>query len=197
MNTRTGTSPLGDLLRSLDGLGPEDVTQDSVSAMLSAVEATDRALAPFLDFRDDRYTRNLVRRTPLFDVIVLCWRPGHVTPIHNHDGQRGWVRVVRGALEEVAYETTAPGAHAAEDACLSLKSGKLIETTCGVVHASEAVVTVDTERAIHRLGNPAPAGGENAVSLHVYSKPHDTCLVFDEKTGRVERRRLEFDSRPE
>ena len=188
-------SPLGDLLRSLDGLGPEDVTLNSVSEMLSAVEATDRALAPFLNFQDDRYTRNLVRRTPLFDVIVLCWRPGHITPIHNHDGQRGWVRVVRGALEEVAYETSTPESpQPTEDACHFLKSGKLSETTRGVVHASEAVVTVDTERAIHRLGNPAPAGGENAVSLHVYSKPHDTCLIFDEETGRVERRRLSFDS---
>jgi cysteine dioxygenase len=152
------------------------------------------ALHPYQNFRDDRYTRSLVHRSDLFDVMVLCWRPGQATPVHNHSGQRGWVRVLRGAIEETTYRSSHEG-----DADLSIieiddegvgHNVFLEELGQGVLAAGPGVVTADRTRAIHRIGNPAR---EDTVTLHVYSRPHDCCLVFDPAARTCRRKELVFD----
>ena len=35
-------------------------------------------------FASDAYARNLVCRTPFFELLVLCWRPGQESTIHDH-----------------------------------------------------------------------------------------------------------------
>ena len=61
------------LISRLHGLDQSEVSLETVAAMISAAEVDDESLAPFLYFRSDRYTRNLVSRSDLFEVIVLCW----------------------------------------------------------------------------------------------------------------------------
>jgi len=64
-----------------------------------------------------------------------------------------------------------------------------------VVSQRGAIATVDRLRAIHRIGNPLETAlGETAVTLHVYSKPHDVCLVFDKDARTCSRRELRFDN---
>ncbi len=156
------------------------MTLDRVAELISATEVSDDALTRCCHFRDDKYARNLLCRSPLFDILILCWKPGQATPVHDHDRQLGWVRVLRGQLEETTY-SEAP----------------LVETGRHVVPAGNAVVTVDAQRGVHRLGNPAaPSSGENAISLHVYSTPIDSCLVFDPASGDTQRRSIGFDTTP-
>ena len=186
---------LASLLQSLDALPEGAFEADLVSEWMGELELDHAALAPYASWGDERYTRNLVRRSPRFDLILLCWPPGARTPIHNHNGQRGWVRVLRGTLRETSYATTPGAPHAigeTGDACRSLQ-GPLRETDRADFPASEAVVTVDTERAIHALANPTT---ERAVSLHVYSLPHDSCLTYDLETGKATRVELRFDTEP-
>lgn len=40
----------------------------------------------YCHFSQDFYTRNLILRTDDFELLVLCWEPGQITPIHNHSG---------------------------------------------------------------------------------------------------------------
>ena len=54
----------------------------------------------------------------------------------------------------------------------------------------------DRVRAIHRLGNPAAAGGDLTVTLHVYSLPHDRCLSFDAERRTATVRDLAYDPEP-
>ncbi len=184
MNTQT--LPLDALVERLERLDEASVSTQAVAQLVSEVQLPEGSLDPFLNFSGETYTRNLVHRSPLFDVIVLCWEPGQSTPVHDHGGQLGWVRVLRGRLEEVAYAPLEEGAR-----------GRLEETGRGVVSAGKTVVTVDPVRAIHRLGNPAePGRGKNAVSLHVYSRSLDSCLVYDPEQGSAERKELRFDTLP-
>lgn len=184
---------VAELLRMEDAaVVPEDVAE-----LVARCEVRGSELRPFLSFRDETYTRNLVRRSAWFDVIVLCWRPGQRTPVHDHSGQHGWVRVLRGALREELFEPAGPPSAGAGSACELVKRVPLRAAADAVVGAGPAVVAVDPVRAIHRLGNPADRGtDEVAVSLHVYSKPHDACSVFDLDTGAVARRELRFQSAP-
>src|SRR5450756_3202108 len=49
-------------------------------------------------FAANTYARNLVCRTPSFELLVLCWRPGHESTIHDHAGSLNAIRVYRGEL---------------------------------------------------------------------------------------------------
>lgn len=189
--------PVADLLRSLDALEPDDITLDGVASVVGAEEFTDHDLAPYLNFRAEKYTRNLIRRNELFDVILICWSPGQATPIHDHSGQLGWVRVLRGALEEQAFTPVGRSGQAFDDPCAFAKAARLEPGPLTRFEAGPAVATVDRDRAIHRLANPGSEPSDRAVSLHVYSRPHDSCLRFEADTGRAERVELSFDTQPE
>lgn len=39
-------------------------------------------------FNEVRYARNLVERNQYFELIVICWKAGQQSPIHNHEGSR-------------------------------------------------------------------------------------------------------------
>ena len=54
-------------------------------------------------FRDDRYSRNLIYRDPIFEVMAIGWKPGQKTPVHTHNGQLGWMLVEQGALSVKTY----------------------------------------------------------------------------------------------
>ncbi|MFO1051249.1 MAG: cysteine dioxygenase family protein [Planctomycetota bacterium] len=183
-------------LRGLEGaaLEPARVFEVLADPRLDADEIVRRAC-----FRDDRYTRTSIYRSATFDVIVLGWSPGQHTPIHNHAGQCGWVRLVRGRIEEQAFAYAGGAAHADLGGVDIDDEGvghgvDLEPTTYTLATESGTVVAVDRDRAIHRLGNPVLGrGDEPTVTLHVYSKPHDSCLVFDPDQRTCRRRELRFD----
>jgi Cysteine dioxygenase type I len=39
-------------------------------------------------FSAERYTRNLIQATSLYELIALCWEVGQRSTIHNHRDQR-------------------------------------------------------------------------------------------------------------
>ena len=46
------------------------------------------------------------------------------------------------------------------------------------------------------IGANPVALGEDAVSVHVYCRPHDECDLYDVEQGTVRRARLAYDSSP-
>lgn len=52
--------------------------------------------------------------------------------------------------------------------------------------------TVDKTQTIHRIRNLAE-WNERAVSMHVYSRPIDSCVVFDMDAQTCYRRDLKYD----
>ena len=51
-------------------------------------------------FADQRYARNLIELNDHFELMVICWKPGQVSPIHNHANSSCWMGVARGELLE-------------------------------------------------------------------------------------------------
>mmetsp|Transcript_32952 Transcript_32952/g.75894 ORF Transcript_32952/g.75894 Transcript_32952/m.75894 type:complete len:159 (-) Transcript_32952:749-1225(-) len=70
------------------------------------VELTPRDLATYAHFEPTRnYTRNLVATDGKhFTLLLLCWNPGHESPIHNHPCDGCWMKVVKGTVQECRYE---------------------------------------------------------------------------------------------
>ncbi|MBL9076578.1 MAG: cysteine dioxygenase family protein [Planctomycetes bacterium] len=188
------------LVDRLGTLGPKDITLAGVQQIVGDGALDEATLRPFIGVRTDKYARRLVHRGRWFDVMVLTWAPGQFTPVHNHAGNCGWVRLVRGQISEETFRLV-PGA-SLPDAAVAADPGErggcvgLERTGSGVIAEIGAVATADRVRAIHRLGNPAAAGGDATVTLHVYSLPHDSCLAFDLDRRTCQRRDLAFDPLP-
>ncbi len=55
-------------------------------------------LKPYLFWNAQHYTRNLIDKTDLYELLSLCWEPGMKSSIHNHKGQNCWMAAPMGRL---------------------------------------------------------------------------------------------------
>src|SRR5215203_5640361 len=60
-------------------------------------------LGEHVRFSDQQYARNLVRQGPWYQLLVLCWKNGQRSPIHDHAGSTCGVRVLRGVMTETTF----------------------------------------------------------------------------------------------
>jgi cysteine dioxygenase len=153
-----------------------------------------------MDWADDHYTRHLIHRDAHFDIMALCWQPGQGTPVHTHNGQLGWAFATSGAIECTEYEWLGCDRPQNQDVsgldCVAggrqVRHRPLETARCdpggAVSRVTKAVTT-------HSLRVPDDCT-ERSVSLHVYSLPFDSCVVFDLAEGTCGRRQLAFDSVP-
>src|SRR5438046_8608781 len=79
-----------DFVEGLKGFERDYITQERVRDFMDAHHLSADELAKYSYFRDDYYTRNLIYRDPLFEVMVICWKAGQKTAVHTHNGQLGW-----------------------------------------------------------------------------------------------------------
>jgi cysteine dioxygenase len=142
-------------------------TYEEVNALLQGVSVGEDELRPYVGFKEGTYARHRVHLGAHAELLVLCWRPGQRTPIHDHAGSFGAVRVLRGVMWETLFEME--GA-----AGLRYKSAR--EWTPG--HVTGADVP-----DIHQLGNPE-VSGQDLVTLHLYAPPLASLNVY--KIGRTE-----------
>src|SRR5438128_9567811 len=68
-------------------------------AFLSSTQVAADSLAPYLTCDRQHYTRNLIDKTPLYELIAICWEVGQISSVHNHRDQNCWMSVPIGRLE--------------------------------------------------------------------------------------------------
>jgi cysteine dioxygenase len=142
-----------DLVRRLnDQTSPPSL--EELSSWLANVQIEPEDVQPYVAFKDGNYWRHRVCRNAAVEMLVLCWRPGHKTPIHDHNGSHGVVRVHAGILSEKIYKYDA-------EKGLSEESGRLCQV---------GEVTGTGIPDIHRLGN-AEDSGQDLITVHVYAPP--------------------------
>jgi len=195
---RTREVSVEDFVAGLRAFERDYITKERVSEYCAERRLRDDSLRPYLLFRGDRYTRNLVYRDPLFEVMVICWEPGQRTPIHTHNGQLGWMLVERGGVFVTNYKylscDTPENQNVVGIDCLAGSTRVELEPLdSGVVGEGGPVSTVDKIQTIHRIGC-AEGSRERAVSLHVYSIPFESCVAFDLEKGQCFRRTLFWDT---
>jgi cysteine dioxygenase len=141
------------LVRYLDGLaGRPGLAELAAAVAPLAVDFAD--VAEFIRFSEQGYTRNLVRAGPWYNLLVLCWKNGQRSPIHDHAGSSCCVRVLRGTLTETRF-AFAPNGHV-----------KAIDSADYAPGSTFASADLD----LHQVSNLQP-GGADLVTLHVYAPP--------------------------
>ncbi len=141
---------------------------DQIVKFLQNTPVAPDTLAPYLTWDRQHYTRNLIDKTPLYELIAVCWEIGQGSSVHNHRDQNCWMAVPIGRLLVENYRVI---------------SQKLAEGTCDLQPAETLEMNlthpcaVDPEEPVHRVYNPSEFN-QRAVSLHVYSRPFDSCVVY-------------------
>jgi len=146
---------------------------DQVRALLAEMPIEEASLAPFLTWDRQHYTRNLIDKTNLYELMAICWEVGQCSSVHNHRDQNCWMAAPVGKLlvENFHVEFQDMGA------------GKCKLVASNTVELSAAnPCAVDPQEPVHRVVNPREAN-QRAVSLHVYSRPFDSCVVYSPEQG--------------
>ncbi|HEX8775447.1 MAG TPA: cysteine dioxygenase family protein [Pyrinomonadaceae bacterium] len=141
------------LRRKLEALR-EVPSLDDLNALLREVSVCREDLRPYIGFKPGTYARHRVFRNEYAELLVLCWRPGQRTPIHDHNGSHGAVRVCEGIMWETMFALNEAQELYYQTAREWLKEG----------------VTGAAVPDIHQLGNPE-VSGQDLVTLHLYAPP--------------------------
>jgi cysteine dioxygenase len=126
------------------------------------------SLRPYLFWNQQHYTRNLIDKTDLYELLAICWEVGMGSSIHNHKNQNCWMAAPIGRLAVRNYRVIE------ED---------LVAHRCNIVPTDVVEITptnpvaVDPLNPVHDVRNSREFG-ERAVSLHLYSRPFDSCIVY-------------------
>ena len=112
------------------------------------------AVHPFVQFSPERYRRNLMHEGPAYHVLVLCWRNGQRSPIHDHRDSACAVRVLRGEATETVFDMT--------------EEGQVFPVRTRRLREGFMCATQDLD--IHQLSNDQPDGSD-LVTLRLYSPP--------------------------
>ncbi len=158
------------LLAALADIDFATASDDAIAALLTALPPDAAALAPFVTFAANRYTRKCVHRSARFELLVLCWPAGVRSPVHGHGGSRGFVAVSRGALHAQNFAIEAGGHEPG--------LARLAADGTGVLRAGDVEI-VGPARDVHAVG----AHGGDAIALHLYAAPIQEFLIYDIEHG--------------
>jgi cysteine dioxygenase len=120
-------------------------------------------------FSERGYTRNLYKGGEWYQLLVLCWKNGQRSPIHDHVGSSCGIRVLRGTMTETRFEF-APNGHVKAVASRDYPEGS---------------VAGSQDYDLHQVSN-LQADNADLVTLHVYSPPlvrMGTYSLFDQSRG--------------
>ena len=166
--------PIGNFVAAMRQF-PESAFSEigSILRFLQMTPVAPDTLERYLTWDRQHYTRNLIDKTPLYELLAICWEVGQVSSVHNHRDQNCWMAVPIGRLKVGNYRVLQQ----------DLERGKCsLEPADTVEMNINHPCAVDPQEPVHRVFNPREFNAR-AVSLHVYSRPFDTCIVYSPEQG--------------
>ena len=89
---------IDEFISGLSAIPEAGFSVGSVYDYLKSHQVDEETLEPYLFFSPKHYTRNLIFKNDLFELMTLCWEVGQASNIHNHWGQNCWMAVPSGKL---------------------------------------------------------------------------------------------------
>jgi cysteine dioxygenase len=168
----TNSVPLDQFIAGLCAIPEGHFRPGDVYEYLKDNPVEPQSLTPYLYFSKNHYTRNLIFKNELFALIAVCWERGQASQIHNHYNQNCWMTLPIGRLRVQNFhviEQNEETAHCRLEPADSLDIHQLLPAE------------VDPSEPVHQVLNLAEFD-ERAVSLHIYSRPFEHCLVYSLET---------------
>ena len=137
------------LVKALESLG--QCTPERVHGGVSEWDIGVLDLEDWIDYNypvSDSYGRKMVHDGGFFEVMVMCWRPGDYSAIHDHGKAEFGAVKIFGDVEHAIFK---------------LEDQKF--TTISRERVKSGTTLKVTPSLIHQMGNP---GESNFFTLHVY-----------------------------
>lgn len=145
-------------------------TLDQIKEWFSSLLLRQRDYEQYRLFTTRKYARNLVARSSFAEMLMLCWRSGQRTPIHDHGGSVGVVMVCEGLLTETMFEQVPEGRVRPYD----------------TYRWGPGSITGADVPDVHQLLNLQPEG-RDMVTLHCYAPPLSVLNTYSPRSARVGR----------
>jgi cysteine dioxygenase len=155
-------------VKELSAIPRRDFTIPRVLEFAQQKPVKPDTLSPYLFYARSHYTRNLIYKCDLFEVMAICWEVGQMSRIHNHRGQNCWMTTPIGRLRVQNFKVS--DRDAARGTC------KLVPTDFYDMDSQHPGV-VQPDKPVHQVQNLAEFG-QRATSLHIYSHPYSSCEVY-------------------
>lgn len=174
---------LSDVLGPSSGIDSADVDENVLISLMNGY-ISDEAQWKQYAFADPsrNYTRNLVDEgNGKSNLLIVVWNPGRSSPIHDHANAHCVMKLLKGSLKEVLYDTPHCNANSLNSDG-SVTPPQVVKET--LYHENE-VTYISDKIGLHKICNLSAT--EPAISLHLYTPPHAANFgfnLFDENTGK-------------
>ena len=176
--------PINELIEKLREIPEENFVCGTINDFLREHPVEDNSLEPYLFFNKENYTRNLIFKNELFEVMAVCWEPGQASLIHDHANQSCWMAMPMGRLQIKNFRLLESEPETNRCKIELLESLEL---------TGDCAAEVELEDPLHQVSNLRKFK-QRAVSLHVYSKPFDRCNVYSLGRNEMSERKMCYTS---
>ncbi len=135
-----------------------DPLSESLSARISLSEIHDRKYPRPMAGERKRY---LLFKSDEYEIVLMIWGPGAMTPIHDHGGSSSIVEIIEGEITERFFDKNGP---------------RLTGET--ILRAGDRSEMSDGE-VIHQMANVTEGF---TYTIHQYADPLSLCNFYDQET---------------
>jgi cysteine dioxygenase len=164
---------IADWVACLAAIPEREFTLQNVQDYILAHAVRPETLDKYLFFSKGNYTRNLIFKNEVFECMAICWEVGQASRIHNHRDQNCWMSAPIGHLRVQNFRVNERDA--------ALGTCHILPTDIYDMDAAHPAY-VNPLEPVHQVLNLAEFK-QRAVSIHVYSKPFETCEVYQREKG--------------
>lgn len=158
---------LAEFLYALDAYS-DRIPINALKVHLNSLDITYDQVKEFAHFSDTGYRRNLMHQGHAYQALIICWKNGQRSPIHNHTGSSCGVKILKGVATETLF-VIAPN--------------NLIYPT-NSEWLFEGDVTGSEDSDIHQISNLQDESRE-LVTLHIYSPKLLQMECYSLETNQV------------
>jgi cysteine dioxygenase len=160
-------------VKGLAAIPAHDFSLEAVQNYILRHAVRPETIEKYCYFSKGSYTRNLIFKNEVFECMTVCWGIGQHSRIHNHRDQNCWMSVPVGRLRVQNYHV--------DHRDSSRGTCKIVPTEAYEMDATHPSY-VNPLEPVHEVIN-ATEFNQRAVSIHVYSKPFDSCEVYQRDEG--------------
>src|SRR5271154_4483347 len=162
-----------DWVKNLAAIPEREFTLENVQNYIVRHAVLPETLDKYLFFSKGNYTRNLIFKNDVFECMAICWEIGQTSRVHNHRDQNCWMSAPIGKLRVQNFRVNE------RDAVLG--TCHILPTDIYDMDAAHPAY-VNPLEPVHQVLN-LPEFNQRAVSIHIYSKPFETCEVYQREKG--------------
>jgi len=172
--------------RLLNGMAerPDAKTLYKIQHWYESIRIPENLYVGAVEFDDANYARHVMYRDEHLEILMICWKPQQMTPVHDHPDHGCLVRVLAGELQETLFNLGLDySASHAEDPANDAEENPTSKAAYfkhgypdGTLRAVKkrtigpgAVSFLEGDKGVHRIHNATT--NQPALSLHMYAPP--------------------------